>query len=161
MQWRISTRIPSQRPPHSETTPRHACGGIRTWNELGRRVKRGEKALPFLPDDRKRRKKENTDAGTDEESNQSILLGFRRVFVWKSNGRQRPSSFNRSAGDVSGYRERLVKFVEARHYAELFREDRPPRVCPTAEKSRCFPGCNPARNFPRWRTKSAMNFTPW
>jgi antirestriction protein ArdC len=58
--------------------------GIRTWNELGRRVKRGEKGIAILaPMIGKRRKKENTDAGTDEESNQSILLGFRRVFVWE------------------------------------------------------------------------------
>jgi hypothetical protein len=30
----------------------------------------------------KHRKKENTHAGTEEEANQSTLLGFRRVFVW-------------------------------------------------------------------------------
>jgi hypothetical protein len=57
--------------------------GIRTWNELGRRVKRGEKGIAILaPMIGKRRKKENTDARTDEEANQSTLLGFRRVFVW-------------------------------------------------------------------------------
>ncbi|MGA7291135.1 MAG: ArdC family protein [Terriglobales bacterium] len=57
--------------------------GIRTWNELGRRVKRGEKGIAILaPMIGKRRKKENTDAGTEEEENQSTLLGFRRVFVW-------------------------------------------------------------------------------
>ena len=39
--------------------------GIRTWNELGRRVKRGEKGIAILaPMIGKRRKKENTDAGT-------------------------------------------------------------------------------------------------
>ncbi len=57
--------------------------GIRTWNELGRRVKRGEKGIAILaPMIGKRRKKENTDAGTEEGANQSTLLGFRRVFVW-------------------------------------------------------------------------------
>ena len=57
--------------------------GIRTWNELGRRVKRGEKGIAILaPMIGKRRKKENTEAGIEEETNQSTLLGFRRVFVW-------------------------------------------------------------------------------
>src|ERR1035437_3497536 len=57
--------------------------GIRTWNELGRRVKRGEKGIAILaPMIGKRHKKENTDAGTEEEANKSTLLGFRRVFVW-------------------------------------------------------------------------------
>ena len=47
--------------------------GIRTWNELGRRVKRGEKGIAILaPMIGKRRKKENTDTGTEEEANQSI-----------------------------------------------------------------------------------------
>ena len=44
--------------------------GIRTWNELGRRVKRGEKGIAILaPMIGKRRKKENTDAETEEEAN--------------------------------------------------------------------------------------------
>ena len=39
--------------------------GIRTWNELGRRVKRGEKGIAILaPMIGKRRKKENANAGT-------------------------------------------------------------------------------------------------
>ena len=44
--------------------------GIRTWNELGRRVKRGEKGIAILaPMIGKRRKKENTEAATEEEAN--------------------------------------------------------------------------------------------
>jgi len=54
-----------------------------TWNQLGRRVKRGEKGIAILaPMIGKRRKKQNTDTGTEEEANNSTLLGFRRVYVW-------------------------------------------------------------------------------
>ena len=57
--------------------------GMFTWNQLGRRVKRGEKGIAILaPMIGKRRKKQNTDTGTEEEANNSTLLGFRRVYVW-------------------------------------------------------------------------------
>ena len=57
--------------------------GMFTWNQLGRRVKRGEKGIAILaPMIGKRRKKENTEPATAEEANSATLLGFRRVFVW-------------------------------------------------------------------------------
>src|SRR5271157_3335879 len=58
--------------------------GMFTWNQLGRRVKRGEKGIAILaPMIGKRRKKQNTNTGTEEEANKSTLLGFRRVYVWE------------------------------------------------------------------------------
>ncbi len=57
--------------------------GMFTWNQLGRRVKRGEKGIAILaPMIGKRRKKQNADTETEEEANKSALLGFRRVYVW-------------------------------------------------------------------------------
>lgn len=58
--------------------------GIRTWNELGRFVNKGEKGIGILaPVIGKSRKKQKEDGNADEtESNKSALLGFRRVYVW-------------------------------------------------------------------------------
>ncbi len=58
--------------------------GMRTWNELGRRVKRGEKGIAILaPMIAKNRKKDSQKSATEESNpNKPALLGFRRVYVW-------------------------------------------------------------------------------
>jgi hypothetical protein len=54
--------------------------GMYAWNQLGRRVKRGEKGIAILaPMIAKTRK----DEAKGEESKPSSLLGFRRVYVWE------------------------------------------------------------------------------
>jgi hypothetical protein len=90
--------------------------GIRTWNELGRRVKRGEKGIAILaPMIGKRRNKQITDARTEEEANQTTLLGFRRVYVWdheQTEGAPLPS-IGEVTGDAGVYLERLQEFVSS------------------------------------------------
>ncbi len=90
--------------------------GMFTWNQLGRRVKRGEKGIAILaPMIGKRRKKQNTDPGTEEEANKSALLGFRRVYVWdqaQTEGAPLPS-IGEVTGDASVYLDRLRQFVQA------------------------------------------------
>jgi antirestriction protein ArdC len=99
--------------------------GIRTWNELGRRVKRGEKGIAILaPMIGKRRKKENTEAGTEEEANQSTLLGFRRVFVWdefQTEGASLPT-IGEVTGNAGVYLDRLRDFVQAQGIALEYNE---------------------------------------
>jgi hypothetical protein len=93
--------------------------GIRTWNELGR-VKRGEKGIAILaPMIGKRRKKESTDAKTDEEANRFTLLGFRRVFVWdefQTEGASLPT-IGEVTGNAGVYLNRLRDFVQAQGIA--------------------------------------------
>jgi antirestriction protein ArdC len=90
--------------------------GMFTWNQLGRRVKRGEKGIAILaPMIGKRRKKQSVDTGTEEEANKSALLGFRRVFVWsetQTEGAPLPS-IGQVTGDASVYLDRLRNFVQA------------------------------------------------
>jgi antirestriction protein ArdC len=99
--------------------------GIRTWNELGRRVKRGEKGIAILaPMIGKRRKKENTDTGTEEEANTSTLLGFRRVFVWdelQTDGAPLPT-IGEVTGEAGVYLDRLRDFVQAQGIALEYNE---------------------------------------
>ena len=93
--------------------------GLRTWNSLGRFVKRGEKGIFILAPMVGRRS--TKDVATDEASEdaategQRTLYGFRAVYVFDINqteGKELPT-LTEVQGDVSGYRERLVKFVES------------------------------------------------
>ncbi|HLJ91414.1 MAG TPA: ArdC family protein [Candidatus Angelobacter sp.] len=80
--------------------------GLRTWNTLGRRVKRGEKGiLIFAPLIGRKR----TDESTERQ-----LLGFRGVYVFdvsQTNGDPLPELNDTIEGDVSEILPRLIDFV--------------------------------------------------
>jgi len=93
--------------------------GIRTWNELGRFVKKGEKGIQILaPIVGHRRRK---DAG-DEEQNTSqeakpapMLIGFRAVYVFdhsQTEGADLPEFEHSITGEVGEQRERLMAFLD-------------------------------------------------
>jgi len=91
--------------------------GLRTWNSLGRFVRRGEKGIFILAPmvGNKHRKNENAEPNEDAKEIQPTLYGFRAVYVFdisQTDGKDLPT-LTEVQGDVSGYRERLVKFVEA------------------------------------------------
>ena len=90
--------------------------GMFTWNQLGRRVKRGEKGIVILaPMIGKRRKKQTTDTETEDEANKSALLGFRRVHVWsesQTEGAPLPT-IGEVTGDATVYLDRLRECVQA------------------------------------------------
>ena len=90
--------------------------GLRTWNSLGRFVRRGEKGIFILAPmvGNKRKKDENAEQNTDAKETQPTLYGLRGVYVFdisQTEGKDLPA-LTEVQGDVSGYRERLVKFVE-------------------------------------------------
>src|SRR5438132_6434836 len=98
-------------------------GGIRTWNSLGRFVKRGEKGILILaPMVSYRRSRQNeiatdisTDNAADERKPEQQLIGFRAVYVFdisQTEGKELPT-LTEVHGDVSGYRERLFDFVQS------------------------------------------------
>jgi len=57
--------------------------GIRTWNSLGRFVKRGEKGILILAPmvGKKRTTNEGTEQTVDAKGTESTLFGFRAVYV--------------------------------------------------------------------------------
>ena len=61
-----------------------SVAGLRTWNSLGRFVRRGEKGIFILAPmvGNKRRKDENAEANEDAKQNQPTLYGFRAVYVF-------------------------------------------------------------------------------
>jgi hypothetical protein len=90
--------------------------GLRTWNSLGRFVKRGEKGILILAPMIGRKKAENAAEPTeDARQSNAQLYGFRAVYVFdisQTEGKDLPT-LTEVQGDASGYRERLVKFVES------------------------------------------------
>lgn len=90
--------------------------GIRTWNSLGRFVKRGEKGILILAPMVGKNRKQSADAehAEDAKEPESKLFGFRAVYVFDINqteGKDLPG-LTEVHGDVGGNRERLLKFVE-------------------------------------------------
>jgi hypothetical protein len=90
--------------------------GLRTWNSLGRFVKRGEKGILILAPMIGRKKADSAaEATEDAKQSQAQLYGFRAVYVFdisQTEGKDLPI-LTEVQGDASGYRERLVKFVES------------------------------------------------
>jgi hypothetical protein len=94
--------------------------GLRTWNSLGRFVKRGEKGILILAPMIGRKKAENAAEPTeDARQSNAQLYGFRAVYVFdisQTEGKDLPT-LTEVQGDASGYRERLVNFVESQGIA--------------------------------------------
>ena len=97
--------------------------GIRTWSSLGRFVKRGEKGIMILAPMVGRKMQRTEEIATQFESQNAAddrkaepqLYGFRAVYVFdvtQTEGKDLPA-LTEVQGDVSGYRERLGKFVES------------------------------------------------
>lgn len=88
--------------------------GMWSWNQLGRRVKRGEKGIAILaPMIARSRKDESTAEG--DTGGQRPLLGFRRVYVWdesQTEGAPLPE-MEKVTGDAGAYRDRLITFINA------------------------------------------------
>jgi hypothetical protein len=91
--------------------------GLRTWNSLGRSVKRGEKGIMILAPMIGQKKADSVaEAAEDAKQSQAQLYGFRAVYVFEISQTEEKDlpTLTELQGDVSGYRERLVKFVESR-----------------------------------------------
>jgi N-terminal domain of anti-restriction factor ArdC len=126
--------------------------GLRTWNSLGRFVKRGEKGIFILaPMIGKRPKEEDAPADADNKSNgESRLYGFRAAYVFdvsQTEGKDLPT-LTEVSGDVSRYRERLFKFVESQRVELSFSE----RIAPAkglshGGKITLLSGMQPAEEF--------------
>src|SRR5580658_2647301 len=102
--------------------------GYRTWTTLGRFVRRGEKGIfilaPMVGNKRKKDETDNAEQTADAKETQSTLYGFRGVYVFditQTEGKELPA-LTEVQGDVSGYRERLFKFVEAQSVEISFSE---------------------------------------
>src|ERR1700683_5495425 len=126
--------------------------GYGTWTSLGRFVRRGEKGIFILAPmvGNKRNREENAEQNTDANETQRTLYGFRAVYVFdvtQTEGKELPT-LTEVNGDVTGYRERLFKFVEAQSGELSFSE----RIAPAkglshGGKITLLSGMQPAEEF--------------
>ena len=88
--------------------------GIRTWNELGRFVNKGEKGIPILaPVLGHRTKNQDGSEESTTEPRKAFVVGWRIVHVWdyeQTHGAdlEQPATV---AGEVGDYLDRLVAFT--------------------------------------------------
>ena len=125
--------------------------GIRTWNSLGRFVKRGEKGILILAPMIGRKKPDGAaESIADAKESTAQLYGFRAVYVFdvsQTEGKDLPA-LTEVQGDVSGYRERVVKFVESQNVTLNYSERiAPARGLSFGGKITLRSGMQPAEEF--------------
>jgi hypothetical protein len=101
--------------------------GIRTWNEMGRFVKKGEKGIQILaPMLGYGRHRKEADTGDQSETKpQPVLIGFRAVYVFdvaQTEGADLPEMEHSVTGDVGEHRDRLINFLAQQTIALEFNE---------------------------------------
>jgi antirestriction protein ArdC len=118
--------IARQRPDASRVA------GLYAWDQLGRRVRKGERGIRILAPLIGVRRKQDGDAESDITTrNQPVIVGFRNVFVFdvsQTEGAPLPELSQRVTGTVGDCRERLVDFVISRGIQLEFRENIAPAL---------------------------------
>ena len=99
--------------------------GMYTWNQLGRRIMKGEKGIRILAPmvGIKRKSKEEAEKDITKQ-NQPVLVGFRNAYIFdisQTEGAELPA-MRQIAGDVGENRDRLIAFIEAQHITLEFNE---------------------------------------
>ena len=91
--------------------------GFRTWQKLGRYVKRNEKGIAIMAPIVWRRKVPCTDSeGDGQQREEETALAFRTAYVFDINqtdGKPLPE-FTRTQGDPRAYTERLERFISGK-----------------------------------------------
>ena len=140
--------------------------GVRSWNELGRFVRPGEKGIfIFAPtvgyearnenkaeqvNKKSAKGKKAAEATKEPAQTESQLLGFRGVYVFdvdQTGGEQLPDS--RQPVDVAERLEKLLAFAESQQFKIEYTD----RIAPAKGTSyrgviRLYPGMEPAEVFP-------------
>jgi antirestriction protein ArdC len=120
--------------------------GFRTWNELGRFVKKGEKGILILaPVVRRTAEKEE-----DQETSSASIAGFRAAYVFdlsQTDGKEL-AHIGTVHGDPHQHAERLRGFAAAQGIAVEYSEQiAPARGVSSGGKITLLPGQSPAEEF--------------
>jgi hypothetical protein len=106
--------------------------GMYAWNQLGRRINKGEKGIRILAPIIGVRRKKDSEAEKDiTKQNQPVLVGFRTAYVWdveQTSGTELPQLNERVKGEVGEYRERLIEFIIAQGIQLEFKESIAPAL---------------------------------
>jgi antirestriction protein ArdC len=105
--------------------------GLWSWNQLGRKVKKGEKGIRILaPIIGVRRKTEEEAEKDPVYQNKSALVGFRNAYVFdvsQTEGAELPA-MREVTGDVGENRDRLLTFIERQGIELVFTENIAPAL---------------------------------
>lgn len=105
--------------------------GLWSWNQLGRRVKKGEKGIRILAPIIGVRRKTDEEAEKDPVyKNKPVLVGFRNAYVFdvsQTEGAELPA-MREITGDVGENRDRLLSFIERQGIELVFTENIAPAL---------------------------------
>ncbi len=128
--------------------------GLYAWNQLGRKVIKGQKGIRILAPMIGTRKKKDTEANKSKDPaavNSPVLVGFRAVYVFdvsQTEGAELPGFTERTKGEVGEFRERLIDFTIAQGIELEFKESIAPAMGMSyGGKIAILPGQEPAEEF--------------
>jgi hypothetical protein len=105
--------------------------GLYAWNQLGRKVKKGEKGIRILAPIIGIRRKADKEAEKDPAyQNKAVLVGFRNAYVFdvsQTDGAELPT-MHEVHGDVGENRDRLVSYIERQSIELVFTENIAPAL---------------------------------
>jgi len=105
--------------------------GMYAWNQLGRRVKKGEKGIRILAPIIGIKRKRDEDAEKDiTKQNTRVLVGFRNAYVFdveQTDGPDLPA-MREVYGDVGANHDRLLSFIERQGIELVFTENIAPAL---------------------------------
>ena len=126
--------------------------GLYAWNQLGRKVMKGQKGIRILAPVIGIRRKKDEEAEKDiRTQNQAVLVGFRSAYVFdvsQTEGQELPELSSRVSGDVGERQERLLDFIAAQGILLEFKESIAPALGMSyGGKIILLPGQSPAEEF--------------
>ncbi len=126
--------------------------GLYAWNQLGRKVRKGERGIRILAPMIGICRKKDEEAEKDiRKQNTAVIVGFRSAYVFdvsQTEGRELPSLSGRVAGDAGAYRERLFEFTAAQGIELEFKESIAPALGMSyGGRIALLPGQQPAEEF--------------
>lgn len=105
--------------------------GLYAWNQLGRKVRKGEKGIRILAPIIGVRRKKLEEAEKDiAKQNEAVLVGFRSAYVFdisQTDGVELPA-LREISGDVGENRARLLSFIERQRIQLVFAESIAPAL---------------------------------
>jgi hypothetical protein len=105
--------------------------GLYAWNQLGRKVKKGEKGIRILAPIIGIKRKKDEEAEKDiTRQNTRVLVGFRNAYVFdvlQTEGAELPA-LREMSGDAGENRDRLLSFIEQQGIELVFTENIQPAL---------------------------------
>lgn len=125
--------------------------GMYAWNQLGRKIRKGEKGIRILAPMIGIRRKEDPEKTQDSTvTHKPIIVGFRSAYVFdvsQTEGAELPA-FSKATGTVGEYRERLLECIAAQDIVLEFKDSIAPALGMSyGGRIAILPGQQPAEEF--------------